>query len=146
MHAPLALLSAVGTDAGGPDLTRYFAVCAILVLAILGLAYGFRRLIAGAVRAKAAGRSLQVLDVLPLGNKQRLAVVRCYDRTFALGLGEREVSLVAELDPVHGELRPAAPASTADAHDFARALDGARPAPPGRRRIQDLFRSGSVVG
>ena len=144
MHVHLALLALSPPEPGGPDLTRYVAVCAILVVAILGLAYGFRRLVAGAVRAKAAGRSLQVLDVLPLGSKQRLAVVRCYDRTFALGLGEREVSLLAELDPVHGELRPAPGA--ADARDFARALDGARPAAPGRRRIQDLFRSGSLVG
>jgi flagellar biogenesis protein FliO len=41
---------------------------------------------------------MQVVDVLPLGGKQRLMVVRCYDRTFLIGLGERETSLVAELD------------------------------------------------
>ena len=45
-------------------------------------------------------RSLSVLDVLPLGGKRRLAVVRCYDRTFVLGLGDREISAIAELDPV----------------------------------------------
>ena len=39
-----------------------------------------------------------MVDILPLGGKRQLAVVRCYDRTFALGLGEKDVSLVAELD------------------------------------------------
>ena len=84
----------------GPDLTRYLTAVAALLVAVAALAWGFRRLIAGSVRARAAQRSLQVIDVLPLGGKRQLSVVRCYDRTFALGLGERDVSLIAELDPV----------------------------------------------
>jgi hypothetical protein len=36
--------------------------------------------------------------VLPLGGRRQLVVVRCYDRTLALGLGDRDVSLLAELD------------------------------------------------
>jgi flagellar biogenesis protein FliO len=85
------------------------------------------------VRAKAAGRSLQVLDVLPLGGKQRLCVVRCYDRTFALGVAEHGVSLVGELDPVIGEKEAAGRPSPADAQAFADALRRAPGVPPGRR-------------
>lgn len=79
-----------------------------LVLAIVGMAWAFRRSVARFWRSRAAARSLQVLDVLPLGGKRQLTVVRCYDRTFALGLGEREVSLIAELDSVIGERAAAA--------------------------------------
>lgn len=104
--APLRTLSVAlqegygGTE--GPDLTRYAVVCGVLVLALGGLAFGFRRMVAGAVRGRAAQRSLSIVDVLPLGGKQKLCVIRCYDRTFALGVGDKEVNLVAELDAVIG--------------------------------------------
>ena len=88
----------LGTE--GPDMTRYALVCGGLVLLVVALGIGFRKLASKALGARAAKRSLAVLDVLPLGGKQRLVVVRCYDRTFALGVGEKEVSLVTELDPV----------------------------------------------
>jgi flagellar biosynthetic protein FliO len=98
----LALLAGPTTraDAGGPDMTRYVLVCFLLLGLIGGAAFLFRRFVASSVRARASKRSLQIVDLLPLGGKQRLCVVRCYDRTFALGLGDKEVSLIAELDAV----------------------------------------------
>jgi flagellar biosynthetic protein FliO len=79
-------------------MTRYVLVC-FLLLGLIGFAaYLFRRFVSASVRARASKRSLQIVDLLPLGGKQRLCVVRCYDRTFALGLGDKEVSLIAELD------------------------------------------------
>lgn len=104
----LAQIAAEGTEAVGTlepstglpgvDMTRYALVCVGLVAAILALAWGFRRALAGNLRGRAGRRSMRVVDVLPLGGKRQLAVVRCYDRTFVLGLGERDVSLVTELD------------------------------------------------
>src|SRR5689334_15690763 len=124
--AALAEERVLPLSSSGPDLTRYLTVCGILLLSILGLAWGFKRLVGGAVRARAASRSLQIVDLLPLGGKQRLAVVRCYDRTFALGLGEKEVSLVAEIDPAHAEAKKPAEPSKADKHAFLQALSRAR--------------------
>jgi flagellar biogenesis protein FliO len=120
-----------GTE--GPDLTRYVTVCAVLLLSIGGLAFLFRKLVGRTLRARAAGRSLQVLDVLPLGGKRRLCVVRCYDRTFALGLADHAVAVVAELDPVIGEERTA-PVSAADAASFADLLRRAPASAPRARR------------
>jgi flagellar biogenesis protein FliO len=120
----LLLLSAPQSQPGGPDLTRYVIVVSILLLAIGALAFGFKKLVAGAVKTRGAQRSLQVMDLLPLGGKQRVCVVRCYDRTFALGLGDKEVALIAELDPV---LAPApTPASRADTATFAGVLQRLR--------------------
>ena len=82
----------------GPDLGWLMGVVAALVVAACGIAFGFRKLLLKTVKQRASQRELQVVDVLPLGGKRQLAVVRCYDRTFALGLGEKDVSLVAELD------------------------------------------------
>jgi flagellar biogenesis protein FliO len=144
-HLSLAL--AVSAPAG-PDLTRYFLVCAAMVAAIGVLAFGFKKLVAGSLRAKASKRSLQMVDVLPLGGKQKLVVVRCYDRTFALGLGEREVNLIAELDPVHVEA-PAKGAATNNEDEFARTLEHASAgggSKPARMRLPDLFRNGGVFG
>ncbi|MEM1449979.1 MAG: flagellar biosynthetic protein FliO [Planctomycetota bacterium] len=81
-----------------PDLSWLTAVVAVFVVTMAGIAFGFRKLLTGAIKARSSRRDLRVLDVLPLGGKRQLAVVRCYDRTFALGLGERSVDLVAELD------------------------------------------------
>ncbi len=82
----------------GLDMTRYAMVCLGLVVGILLLGWGFKRVLSGNLRMRAGQRSMKVVDVLPLGAKRQLAVVRCYDRTFVLGLGEREVNLVTELD------------------------------------------------
>lgn len=157
--ASLALLAESSTGSsfggnGGPDLTRYFTVCGLLLVAILALAWGFRRLMAGALRVKAAQRSLQVIDVLPLSGKHKLAVVRCYDRTFALGLGEREVSLIAELDPVaapaRGAPRSAAFDDTLDRERVRAAEADARKSDTPTKRalaqIQSVFKNGGVLG
>ena len=103
VSSPAALEGVSSASLGGtqgPDLTRYFVVCSALLVGILALAWGFRRIVGRSITRRAAKRSLQVMDVLPMGGKRKLAVVRCYDRTFLLGMGERELSLVAELDPV----------------------------------------------
>lgn len=116
-NLPIASLALVSSslprsEAGGPDMTRYVVVCALLLGAIGLAAYLFRRFVASAVKTRAAKRSLQVVDMLPLGGKQRLCVVRCYDRTFALGLGDKEVSLIAEIDAAGaGESVPSTPFS-----------------------------------
>jgi len=119
-----------------PDLTRYLFVVGALIIALLGLAWGFRRLINGSRKTRALGRSLAIIDVLPLGGKRQLTVVRCYDRTFALGIGEKDVTLVAELDPVvtgkNGSPPPTANGST---QDFEGLLEMARSRLTQARRI-----------
>jgi flagellar biogenesis protein FliO len=133
----LALLLSTTPDAArtagdGPDLTRYLLVCGGLVLLIAFLGWGFRRVVGRAWGTRAAQRSLQVMDVLPLGGKQKLVVVRCYDRTFALGVGDKEVSLVSELDAVIAPAREPLPAA-AERKGFADALARLQGAEPARR-------------
>lgn len=97
---PFALVESTFGGSDGPDLNRYLMVVGLLIGTLLALAWGFRRLVGGSLKSRASKRSLRVVEVLPLGGRRQLAVVRCYDRTFALGVGEKEVALVAELDPV----------------------------------------------
>jgi len=100
----------------GLDMTQYALVCFALVGLILVLGWLTKRFLAGNLRARAGQRSMKVVDVLPLGGKRQLAVVRCYDRTFVLGMGERDISLVTELDAeedVEGVLAPAAAQASA---------------------------------
>lgn len=119
--------------ASGVDLSRYVLVCVALgVLLALGL-WLLRRGVAGTLRRRAARRSLGVLDVLPLGRNKRLVVVRCYDRSFLIGVGEKELSCMAELERAEPEGPSEVPAAVSGAprEDFAAAL--ARevvPAPP----------------
>ena len=85
--------------AANQSVLEALAVCALAVGALLVLSVFVRRLTRGAWRSRAARRSLEMLDLLPLGGQRRVAVLRCYDRTFLVGLGDKEVSLLAELDP-----------------------------------------------
>jgi len=134
MRSLLVLVPEVG-PASGPDLTRYFVVCAGAIVGLLALAWLFRRTVARHVRARAARRSLQVLDVLPLSGKQKLVVVRCYDRSFLLGVGDKEVRSIAELELEAAPSEPEhvlAPARRSPLGAFAAALRGElarRPAP-----------------
>ena len=132
MHA-LTISTIVAQSAAntGPDLTRYFVVCGVLLGAITLLAWGFKKLIAGNLSARAAKRNLQVLDVLPMGGKQKLAVVRCYDRAFLVGLGDKEISPISELDGVLAEDTPTEAAAKGES--FERALDLVARAMPGRK-------------
>jgi flagellar biogenesis protein FliO len=125
MRSILALVPEVG-PATGPDLTRYLVVCGASILCLCVLAWLFRRTVAGHLRARASRRSLQVLDVLPLTGKQKLVVVRCYDRSFLLGVGDKEVHSIAELEPALEPLPSAevAPARRTPLAAFAQALRG----------------------
>jgi flagellar biogenesis protein FliO len=139
----LATLASLERANAGLDMTQYLAVCVGLIAAIAFAGYAFKRFFAKSITARAARRSLQILDVLPLGGKQRLAVVRCYDRTFVVGLGDKEMCLVSELDSqALPELAPKAhdpiPAF-ADQSAFQRLLCAVRPKPP---RNAELAREG----
>jgi flagellar biogenesis protein FliO len=144
MRFATVLVPEVG-QATGPDLTRYALVCALSIAALLALAWVFKRHVAVQLRARASKRALQVLDVLPLAGKQKLVVVRCYDRSFLLGLGEKEMQTIAELEPTAppvpaSAVPPASVASTpvkpriaAAARSFGTELESElalRPAPP----------------
>ncbi|MEW6073155.1 MAG: flagellar biosynthetic protein FliO [Planctomycetota bacterium] len=94
---PAALQDPAAGGYGGPDLTWYLASCALIVGGIGVVGWLLRRLLGRAIRMRAARRSLEIVDLLPLGGRQRLVVVRCYDRSFLVGLGEKEVHPIAEL-------------------------------------------------
>ena len=149
MHA-LITTTLAQVDAGtGPDLTRYFVVCGVLLGAITLLAWGFKKLIGGNLSSRAAKRSLQILDVLPMGGKRKLAVVRCYDRVFLIGMGDKEISPISELDGVIAE--ESETKAPADRESFERALDLVARAMPGTgpraKRTQPTQESlGELVG
>lgn len=100
LHTPpgLALASLQGGATSGVDATRYLLACLVVIGLLCIGAWFLSRLSRGSVIGRAKKRSLQMVDVLPIGRRQRLCVARVYDRTFVLGVGEREVTLVAELD------------------------------------------------
>lgn len=137
--ALLGLLELTPGSAGEPvptmpgiDMGRYALVCGGLVAAILALAWAFKRFLAGNMTLRAGQRAMKVVDVLPLGGKRQLAVVRCYDRSFLIGMGEREVNLVTELDAeedLEGQLLASKPSEGRSFKSlFQRAV---REAPPG---------------
>lgn len=150
---PILLASGSGTVLGarafdGPDLTRYFLVCGLL---IAGLGVGglfFRRLLRKTLQGRAAKRSLQVLDVLPLGGKQRLLVVRCYDRSFLLGQGEKELRSIAELDAeaLAEEATEAPDRGTPGAFRAALRRAELRPEPRSPARERPVIEEGGILG
>lgn len=145
MHNALALLAAGApedavTAYAGPDLTRYLLVSGLLVASIVALGFLFKRVVGNTFKSRAAKRSLVVLDVLPLAGKQRLLVVRCFDRNFLLGAGDKEVRLIAELDrddALNAAGGPAAQAEpSAQRPPFASLLERTADA-PARRAVEE---------
>ena len=67
MHALTSTIIVAEAGANtGPDLTRYFVVCGVLLGAITLLAWGFKKLIAGNLSARAMpGRKPRVKSPLP---------------------------------------------------------------------------------
>lgn len=135
LHTPSAFARAlVPAQAGatsGVDVTRYLLACLVVVGLLCIGAWFLSRLGRGSLVGRAKKRSLQMVDVLPLGRRQRLCVARVYDRTFVLGVGEREVALVAELDSDDDRAAQALlesgqqPANTSRPGSFAALLKGA---------------------
>jgi len=124
----------------GPDLTRYLVVCGFLILLVAGLGVGLRRLAASGWRGRARARALTAVDVLPLGGRQKLAVVRCYDRSFLIGVGEKELCLIAALgeDAERSDEAPELTVLDAPAPASERAAPPAAPAPKRERFLAAL--------
>jgi flagellar biogenesis protein FliO len=80
------------------QLMRYWVVVGALLGALLLASFLIKRLGLRHKLLRSVRRSFEVLDVLPVGRSQRLCVVRCYDRTFLIGVGDKELCSVAELD------------------------------------------------
>jgi flagellar biogenesis protein FliO len=80
------------------QLMRYWIVVGALLGALFLASFLIKRLGLRHKLMRSVRRSFEVLDVLPVGKSQRLCVVRCYDRTFLIGVGDRELCSVAELD------------------------------------------------
>ena len=124
----------------GPDLTRYLVVCGFLILLVAGLGVALRRFAARGWRGRARARALEAVDVLPLGGRQKLAVVRCYDRSFLIGVGDKELCLIAALGE-DAERSDEAPELTAlDAPAPEHAVPPAAP-PPKRERFLAALRA-----
>jgi flagellar biogenesis protein FliO len=140
---PLLALSSQGPDlsglagASGPDLTRYLVVCGVLLLLIVALGYGFRRLTAGGLRSRLRSRALSTVDVLALGRRQKVAVVRCYDKTYLIGCGEKELCLLAVLDE---DSSRSAEAPVLTALKAKQSAPPAEPSPARKERFLDALR------
>jgi len=121
----------LGTD--GPDLFRYVLVCGFLVLLIALLGVGFRKLVASGMRARAGRRALQTIDVLPLGGKAKVAVVRCYDKSYLIGIGDKEIRLLDTLEAESTETdeAPELTVLPAGARPKARTADPVKPVKSG---------------
>ena len=153
------MVLASGETPAGPDFSRYLLVCGLLLVGIVGLGLLTRRVLGRSLQMRAAKRSLQVTDVLPLGGKQRLLVVRCFDRSFLIGQGDKELSKIAELDelelesmkrlvaePTQETFAATLAAQAAPSTGTVSAAPPEKPAPKRRRKRPTLQNGNGVVG
>lgn len=66
---------------------------------IFGVVYLLKRFLPGAARAAGERVDMFVVSQLPIGSRQRIAVVRVHDRTLVLGISEASITTLAELTP-----------------------------------------------
>jgi len=129
-NLPLRVLEETAQAAAsdpGLDLNRYLLISAAMIVAIGGVGWFFQKTMANSMRDRAGKRSLRIVDVLPMGGKRRLAVVKVYDRTFVVGLGDKEISLISELDAETSEREELSPkGSGVKGPGLARAFEAIR--------------------
>lgn len=108
-----------------PDMTRYLVVSGALLGALFLASFLVRRLVGTSRLTLGSRRGIQILEAASLGGSKKAVVVRCYDRTFLVGVGDKEVCSIAELDSESVDVDRGAPA--AQAPSFAGLLGGAKP-------------------
>ena len=95
-----------GTNAGGGpelDLLTTFGSLVFVVAIILGLAWLLKRM-----RLPAMGnqQGLAILSQIPVGTKERIAVVKVNDEQFLVGITSQSINLISKLEnPVEPECR-----------------------------------------
>jgi flagellar protein FliO/FliZ len=86
-----------GTSGGAPelDLMTTFGSLVFVVAVILGLAWLLKRM-----RLPAMGnqKGLAVIRQIPIGTKERIAVVKAGEEQFLVGITSQSINLISKLD------------------------------------------------
>ncbi len=110
-----------------PDMTRYLVVSGALLGALFLASFLVRRLVGSSRLSLGSRKGIQILEAASLGGSKKAVVVRCYDRTFLVGVGDKEVCSIAELDSEYVDADRGGQATQAP--NFAGLLGGAAPGP-----------------
>lgn len=94
------------------DIVKMVLALASIVGLIFGVVFVLKRFLPGATRAANERVDMYMVGQLPLGSRQRIAVVRVHDRTLVLGISEASINTLAELTP-----KPAAGQDQKEADD-----------------------------
>ncbi len=94
------------------DIVKMVLALACIVGLIFGVVFVLKRFLPGATRAANERVDMYMVGQLPLGSRQRIAVVRVHDRTLVLGISEASINTLAELTP-----KPAAGQDQKEADD-----------------------------
>lgn len=107
LQSPAATAS---TGAPAPDLFRYALSLTVVIGLLICALYGIRSWTRNAGRSGRAGRTLEILEALPMGGSKRVCVLRCGERRFLVGLGDKELCALGELGAVEADATPVASA------------------------------------
>lgn len=102
-----ALATANAADAGTAgvlaDVVAVLVPVLLIIAVLVAVLYYARR----RYRLTGSGAALSVVQILPVGPRERVVVVRTRnDRYLAVGVGAQTLSLLAELDPLDVALAP----------------------------------------
>ena len=81
------------------DIVKMVLALTCILGLIFGVVYLLKRFLPGATRAASERVDMYVVSQLPIGSRQRIAVVRVHDRTLVLGISEASITTLAELTP-----------------------------------------------
>ena len=81
------------------DIVKMVLALTCILGLVFGVVYLLKRFLPGAQRAASERVDMYVISQLPLGSRQRVAVVRVQDRTLVLGISEASINILTELTP-----------------------------------------------
>lgn len=106
---PLPALSTTPAASGGTDVVGDVIAVLVPLLLVIGVLVAVLYHARRRYRLTGPGAALSVVQILPVGPRERVVVVRTRnDRYLAVGVGAQTLSLIAELDPRDVALDPPA--------------------------------------
>jgi len=101
----------MGDPGSLPGIGSYLITVTLMLLVVLGLAVGFIMLMRRLVPRPGSGRTIRLVETVPLEPRRALHLVACGDRILLLGSTDGSVRMLAELGKgeVDVDEKPAAP-------------------------------------
>lgn len=86
----------MATGLSGMDMLRFLGSMLLVLVLLVGLLWGLKRLQAGALRPGGASRQLHIIEAVSVGPRQKIALVRVGSREVLVGVSPAQITALGQ--------------------------------------------------